>query len=95
MPFHQGFLLNKFGELSNESIRKRNLLTEFGSNCSKDEVVWTHREELPLMKEEMPNFEGFFVVPMNTSTLPVVCEIGMESDQLQFFYNLLVGALSE
>ena len=89
------FLLNKFGELSNESIRKRNLLTEFGSNCSKDEVVWTHREKLPLMKEEMLNFEGFFVVPMNTSTLPMVCEIGMESDQLQFFYNLLVGALSE
>lgn len=89
------FLLNKAGELSNKSIRKRNLLTEFGSNCSKDEVVWTHREVLPLMKEEMLNFEGFFVVPMNTSTLPVVCEIGMESDQLQFFYNLLVGALSE
>lgn len=83
-------LLNQYNELSGKYM-PNNLLVDFYGNYYKDHpVVYTHEEKLPLFKEDMPNFKGYYIYPVNTSILPVACEIGKESDQYDFLSNILM-----
>lgn len=82
-------LFDQYEELSSKYI-PNNPLAYFYGNIPKDKVVKTHEEKLLLSKEDMPKFKGYYIYPVNTSILPVACEIGKKSDQYDFFSNILM-----